>query len=150
MRLKLIIAYDGAAFAGWQSQAHGRAAQDFMEAAVQKISGQRVTVHGSGRTDAGVHALAQCAHFDAESPGMNPADWQRALNGNLPPGLRIMKCTRAPETFHARFSPRGKSNAIRSVSRLSCRRLKWAAYGISRRRSICGAEGSGRYFCRAA
>src|SRR5213596_3355912 len=57
-RLKLTVAYDGAAFAGWQSQAHGNTAQDQLERAVHKISGQRVRVHGAGRTDTGVHALA--------------------------------------------------------------------------------------------
>jgi tRNA pseudouridine38-40 synthase len=108
MRLKLTIAYDGAPFTGWQSQAHKGAVQDFLEAAVQKVSGKRVTVHGAGRTDAGVHALAQCAHFDAPSSNMKPEDWRNALNANLPPGIRVMKCRRAPEDFHARFSATGK------------------------------------------
>ena len=63
-RLKLTVAYEGAAFAGWQSQAHRNAVQDKLEHAFQKISGTRIRVHGAGRTDAGVHALAQCAHVD--------------------------------------------------------------------------------------
>ena len=63
-RLKLIVAYDGAAFAGWQSQTHRKTVQDQLEGAFQKIAGQRIRVHGAGRTDAGVHALAQCAYVD--------------------------------------------------------------------------------------
>ena len=63
-RLKLIIAYDGAPFAGWQSQSHRNTVQDHLERAFERVTGEAVRVHGAGRTDAGVHALAQCAHVD--------------------------------------------------------------------------------------
>ena len=63
-RLKLTIAYDGSAFAGWQSQKHGNTIQDRLEAAIQRVVGKRLPVHGAGRTDAGVHATGQCAHVD--------------------------------------------------------------------------------------
>ena len=63
-RLKLIVAYDGAPFAGWQSQPHRNTVQDHLERAFERIHGGAVRVHGAGRTDAGVHALAQCAHVD--------------------------------------------------------------------------------------
>ena len=63
-RLKLIIAYDGAPFAGWQSQSHRNTVQDHLERAFERVTGGAVRVHGAGRTDAGVHALAQCAHVD--------------------------------------------------------------------------------------
>jgi len=63
-RLKLIVTYDGAAFAGWQSQSHRNTVQDNLERAFRKITGKITRVHGAGRTDAGVHALAQCAHVD--------------------------------------------------------------------------------------
>jgi tRNA pseudouridine38-40 synthase len=107
MRLRLIIAYDGRPYAGWQSQATSNAVQDILEEAFAKVAGTRVVVHGSGRTDAGVHALGQCAHADV--PGaMNPRDWQRALNANLPPTIRIMNSGRAAPQFHARFSAKGK------------------------------------------
>lgn len=108
MRLKLTIAYDGGPFSGWQSQANGRAVQDVLERALQKITGARVVVHGSGRTDSGVHALGQCAHVDVAGP-MTPAEWQRALNATLPPAIRIMRAQKAAADFHARFSAKGKT-----------------------------------------
>lgn len=107
MKLRLSIAYDGTPFAGWQSQAGGDAVQDVIEAALRKISGVRIVLHGSGRTDAGVHALGQCAHFECEG-ALSPADWQRALNANLPPTVRILQAEEAAEDFHARFSAKGK------------------------------------------
>ena len=64
MKLRLIVAYDGTAFRGWQSQRCGGTVQDALEAAVARIAGGRLVVHGSGRTDAGVHALAQTAHIE--------------------------------------------------------------------------------------
>jgi tRNA pseudouridine38-40 synthase len=108
MRLKLIIAYDGSHFAGWQSQAHGRAVQDVIEAAMKKITGSRVVLHGSGRTDSGVHALGQCAHADVPGGSLTPQDWQRALNAGLPAAIRILSARRAPADFHARFAAKGK------------------------------------------
>ncbi len=107
MRLRLIVAYDGKPYAGWQSQASSNAVQDILEEAFRKVAGTRVVVHGAGRTDAGVHALGQCAHADV--PGaMNPRHWQRALNANLPPTIRIINSRRAAPQFHARFSAKGK------------------------------------------
>ena len=107
MRVKFTIAYDGASFAGWQSQAHGRAVQDVIEAALEKISGTRIVLHGSGRTDSGVHALAQSAHADVPDR-LSVPDWMRALNALLPPTIRIMRAQRAKADFHARFDARGK------------------------------------------
>ncbi len=107
MRLRLTISYHGGSFSGWQSQADGRAVQDVLEAAFHKIEGHRVVVHGSGRTDAGVHALAQCAHADVGS-ALPPEDWLRALNANLPAAVRIMAVRRAAPDFHARFDATGK------------------------------------------
>ena len=104
MRLRLLIAYDGSGFRGWQSQAGGRTVQDHLEEAFKILCGERVVVHGSGRTDSGVHALAQCAHVDVT----RKMDWRTALNGNLPREIRILRCTRARADFHARFSAKGK------------------------------------------
>jgi tRNA pseudouridine38-40 synthase len=108
MKLKLSIAYDGAPFTGWQSQAKGGSVQDFIEEALARIAGQRIVLRGAGRTDAGVHALAQCAHVDVPDGGMSLGDWHRALNGNLPFTIRIMEVSEAAEDFHARFSAKGK------------------------------------------
>ena len=115
-RLKLVMAYDGSGFSGWQSQAGGTGIQDYVEAAIAKIVGQPVRVHGSGRTDAGVHALGQVAHFDAPSPVRAAGAWQMALNANLPPAVRVLRVTRAAggkEGFHARFSATGKGYVYR-------------------------------------
>jgi len=108
LRLKLIIAYDGAPFSGWQSQTNGNGVQDHLENAFEQICSQRVRVHGAGRTDAGVHALAQCAHTDLPVRRYNAERWRSALNGVLPPAIRILRCDFVPESFHARFSAKGK------------------------------------------
>jgi tRNA pseudouridine38-40 synthase len=112
-RLKLIVSYDGAAFAGWQSQANGNAIQDRLEEAFHRICSQPVRVHGAGRTDAGVHALAQCAHVDLPEPRYQPDRWVSALNGVLPPAIRIMRCRFVSEKFHARFCAKGKTYRYR-------------------------------------
>lgn len=107
-RLKLIVAYDGSAFAGWQSQLHRKTIQDQLEGAFHKIAGARVRVHGAGRTDAGVHALAQSAHVDLPDRKMSAQQWRNALNAGLPNTLRVLKCRYVSEKFHARFSAKGK------------------------------------------
>ena len=107
-RLKLIVAYDGAPFSGWQSQANGNGIQDHLENAFQQICSQRVRVHGAGRTDAGVHALAQCAHTDLAERRYGADRWRSALNGVLPPAIRVMRCGFVPASFHARFSAKAK------------------------------------------
>src|SRR2546429_8177769 len=90
-RLKLTVAYEGAAFAGWQSQAHRNTVQDELERAFQKISRHRGRAHGAGRTDAGVHALAQCAHVDLPDKRLSIERWRSALNAVLPPAVRILR-----------------------------------------------------------
>jgi tRNA pseudouridine38-40 synthase len=107
-RLKLTVAYDGAPFSGWQSQPNGNAIQDHLELAFERIVAEQVRVHGAGRTDAGVHALAQIAHADLPVRRYSPERWRSALNGILPPGIRIMRCRFVSESFHARFSAKGK------------------------------------------
>ncbi len=107
-RLKMIVAYDGASFSGWQSQANGNTIQDHLERAFAGVSGMDVRVHGSGRTDAGVHALAQTAHADVPQSRLTPERWLSALNASLPPQIRVLVCRRVARTFHARFSAKGK------------------------------------------
>lgn len=111
MFLKLTIAYDGSHFAGWQSQSHGNTIQDLIEKAFFGIVGRRIVVHGAGRTDAGVHALAQCAHVDVGEVSKKmsyPTRWQKGLNAALPPQLRIIKIQKTNYSFHARFSAHSK------------------------------------------
>jgi tRNA pseudouridine38-40 synthase len=107
-RLKLLLAYDGGPFRGWQSQASKDAVQDHLEAAFAKIVGARVVVHGSGRTDAGVHALGQVAHADVPRERLPPRKWQAALNSHLPREIRILSLTCPRGDFHAQFHARGK------------------------------------------
>lgn len=112
-RLKLVLAYDGAAFAGWQSQKNGRAVQDVLEGALAKIVGQKVRVNGAGRTDAGVHALGQVAHVDLPRRSLAPERWPAALNGALPPTLRVLRAAYVSAKFHARYSARAKTYRYR-------------------------------------
>lgn len=115
MKLRLVIAYDGTAFQGFQSQAHGCTVQDVLEGVIARIIGEKIIVHGSGRTDAGVHALGQVVHFELIPEQFSrlgrmeePERWLAALNAWLPPTLRVMKVARAAKSFHARFSATGK------------------------------------------
>lgn len=109
LRLRLLLAYDGRPFRGWQSQATKDAVQDHLEAAFASLTGERVTVHGAGRTDAGVHALAQVAHVTVPGTRVLRHDqWLLALNGNLPAEVRVLRVSRARADFHARFDARGK------------------------------------------
>ena len=112
-RLKIIVAYDGAPFAGWQSQSHRNTIQDRLERAFECVSGEHVRVHGAGRTDAGVHALAQCAHVDLAEDGLSTARWREALNALLPPAIRVLHCRYVSQNFHARLSAKGKTYRYR-------------------------------------
>jgi tRNA pseudouridine38-40 synthase len=103
----LIVAYDGAPFAGWQSQSHCNTVQDYIERAFRRVTGKAARVHGAGRTDAGVHALAQCAHVDVLK--FLPTDrWIKALNALLPSAIRVLRCRYVSNDFHARLSAKGK------------------------------------------
>jgi tRNA pseudouridine38-40 synthase len=106
-RLKLIVAYDGAPFAGWQSQSHHNTVQDHLERALERVNGGTVRIHGAGRTDAGVHALAQCAHVDV-TKSLPPDRWIKALNALLPSAIRVLRCRYVSQHFHARLSAKGK------------------------------------------
>jgi tRNA pseudouridine38-40 synthase len=107
-RLKLIVAYDGGPFAGWQSQSHRNTIQDYLERAFQRVAGTPLRIHGAGRTDAGVHALAQCAHVDLPNKLLSPSRWTEALNALLPPAIRVLRCRYVSNNFDARLSAKGK------------------------------------------
>lgn len=110
-RIKLTVAYDGRPFDGWQSQATANGVQDHIEAAVRAVSGLQVRIHGSGRTDAGVHATGQIFHVDLPKGRLTPAIWMAALNANLPDTIRVIRAARVAggdAGFHARFSAKGK------------------------------------------
>jgi tRNA pseudouridine38-40 synthase len=107
-RLKLIVAYDGRPFSGWQSQPNRNGIQDYMKHAFAEILAQPVNLHGAGRTDAGVHAFAQVAHVDVPYGKYALQTWTAALNAHLPGEIRVLKCTRAHKGFHAQYSAVGK------------------------------------------
>src|SRR5215217_1230819 len=107
-RLRFVVAYDGRPFAGWQSQTTGNTIQDRLETAFANVARQDVRVHGAGRTDAGVHAIAQSAHADVPESRLTPDRWVKALNASLPPTIRVMSSRFVTEAFHARFSAKGK------------------------------------------
>jgi len=109
MRLKLTIAYDGRPYNGWQSQPCSNTVQDHLHAALHQIAKHPLPIQGSGRTDTGVHALGQIAHFDAPAQSaMQPSNWIAAFNSHLPITIRIMACEEVVPDFHARFSALGK------------------------------------------
>jgi len=114
MRLKLLIAYDGGPFKGWQSQPSKDGVQDHLEAAFQKvIGGERTVVIGSGRTDAGVHALGQVAHAEVPAGRVPRHKWQGALNAALPLEIRVLRVTVARADFHAQYHATGKTYTYR-------------------------------------
>ena len=114
MRLRITIAYDGRPYGGWQIQPNADTIQERVESALREIAGEEIRVHGSGRTDAGVHATGQVAHFDASDQlSLNPANWVPALNTKLPATIRIMDCEEVAADFHARFSARSKTYLYR-------------------------------------
>ena len=110
--IKLTIAYDGTAYAGWQRQTGVDTVQARLEAALAEIEGRAVTVHGAGRTDAGVHAWGQVASFKLEH-GIDTHSLSLALNTKLPDDIRIREVRTMPASFHARFLARRKSYRYR-------------------------------------
>ena len=111
-RWKLILAYDGTPFHGWQVQPHLRTVQGTLASALQQITGEQVLPQGSGRTDTGVHALGQVASFALECP-IPPASLKRALNRVLPAAIRVVVAEHAADPFHARHSARTKTYEYR-------------------------------------
>jgi tRNA pseudouridine38-40 synthase len=104
---KLTLEYDGTAYSGWQRQAEHRTVQAEVERAIACMTRRPATVFGAGRTDAGVHALGQVAHFHADT-GLAPEVFLKGLNSLLPPDIAVRTCAQVPETFHARFGARSK------------------------------------------
>jgi tRNA pseudouridine38-40 synthase len=105
--LRLILSYDGCEFAGWQVQPGRMTVQGTLASAIGRLSGENVLPQGSGRTDAGVHALAQVASFATASP-IPAENWMRALNDILPASIRVLEVAEVEPEFHARKSARAK------------------------------------------
>ena len=105
---KIVLSYDGSEFSGWQIQPDAATIQRTLASAIGRVTGEKVLPQGSGRTDAGVHALAQVASFALESP-IPPQNLVKALNDMLPPSIRVIEATEAPLEFHARKSAHAKT-----------------------------------------
>jgi tRNA pseudouridine38-40 synthase len=115
-KIKLILEYDGIRYSGWQVQENSDTIQRRVEAALQEVLREEVRVHGAGRTDAGVHALGQVAHFETGS--FLPADnILKGANTHLPPDIVIRKAEEADGDFHARYSARSKVYRYRILVR---------------------------------
>lgn len=114
--IKLILEYDGTAYAGWQRQPDQPTIQEAVEAAILGVTQVKVPVIGAGRTDAGVHALGQVASFRTDRD-MTPREWTRALNAHLPKSIVVRAAALMPDTFHARHSARGKLYVYRILNR---------------------------------
>jgi tRNA pseudouridine38-40 synthase len=113
---KLTLEYDGTAYAGWQRQAKDLTVQGMMEAALKRITQTPITVIGAGRTDAGVHALGQVAHFKSEKL-LTPDEWARALNAVLPGDIAVLSAELVADDFHARYGATGKVYEYRILNR---------------------------------
>lgn len=129
MRIALGLEYDGSGFCGWQSQAGGGAVQDAVESALSIVADAPTRVVCAGRTDAGVHALAQVVHFDTEAVRPLSA-WVRGANAHLPASVAVRWAQPVAAEFHARFSARGRRYRYLLLNRaerpgLMARRVGW-------------------------
>ena len=114
-RILLTIEYDGTAYSGWQRQYNGLAVQQLIEEALCRATGEAITITGASRTDAGVHALGQCAHFDTASR-IPPEKYPFVLNTMLPRDIRVQAGREVPDGFHARFMTCGKRYTYRILN----------------------------------
>jgi tRNA pseudouridine38-40 synthase len=128
-RFRITVEYDGTDFVGWQLQPNGRSVQGVLEQAAAQLFGTELRVHGAGRTDAGVHATGQVAHFDAVTR-LDAYTVGRALNATLPPDVSIRDASVAAPDFHSRFSASSRSYEYTIATRRIAieRRMRWLVY----------------------
>ena len=117
--LKVTLSYDGAEFSGWQVQPDATTVQGTLASVIGRITGEKVLPQGSGRTDAGVHALAQVMTFVTES-SVPTENFLKAMNDILPASVRVLEVSEAPEGFHARHSARAKTYRYRIYRESIC------------------------------
>ena len=110
--IRLVVAYDGTEFAGWQVQPGAATIQGSLARAIEQLTNERLLPQGSGRTDAGVHAIAQVATFTTES-SVPTENFVKALNDILPVSIRVLEANEVPASFHARKSAKGKTYRYR-------------------------------------
>ena len=116
MRIKLIIEYDGKNYSGWQRQENANSIQSEIEKAIFKLTGNKITIHGSGRTDADVHALGQVCHFDTDDL-IPPDNFAMALNTKLPYDIRVISSMQVDDEFHSRFDSKIKHYQYKIINR---------------------------------
>lgn len=117
--LKIVVAYDGTDYFGWQIQPEAPTIQNALATAIGRVTGEKVLPQGSGRTDAGVHALGQVATFGTQSP-IPPENLLVALNDVLPSAIRVVEAAEVPGEFHARKSARAKTYRYRIYRAAIC------------------------------
>jgi len=143
-RVALGVEYEGTAFNGWQSQPHAEAVQDHLEAALTKVADHGVQVVCAGRTDSGVHAMGQVAHFDTHASRPDHA-WVLGTNRYLPPEISVRWASPVAETFHARYSARWRRYRYvilnrRSRSALARHRACWHCHWLNAERMQMAAR----------
>jgi tRNA pseudouridine38-40 synthase len=149
-RIRITVAYDGTPFHGWQIQPGLPTIQGLLEEIVSGMEGKPVHVAGSGRTDAGVHALAQVAAFSIENPIPLP-NLRRAVNRLLPPAIRVLTAEEAHAEFHPRFDAKAKSYEYRIFREEVCSPFEWPyvhhfPYPLSEERMVeCARQFEGEH-----
>jgi tRNA pseudouridine38-40 synthase len=117
VNIKVVLEYDGTGFSGWQQQAARRTVEGELKAALAKLTGERITVYGAGRTDAGAHALGQVANFRLPDGSIPVRRLLAALNGTLPEDVAVLSAAVVPDAFHARYSATGRRYRYRYLDR---------------------------------
>lgn len=115
-QIKLLIEYDGADFVGWQKQPTGPSIQSEIETVLERVTGEKIRVFGSGRTDSGVHAMGQVAHF-AGPLRISAKKWRSILNDHLPFAIRVLASEEVDPSFHALNDSKGKIYVYRVLNR---------------------------------
>lgn len=165
MKFKLVIAYDGTAYEGWQMQKIGTGVQQIVETALAKLFPTAPRLHSSSRTDTGVHALGMVAHFevpsggDASSPKLDSATRAAqprimparklllALNAHLPDDVRVLSAARAAETFHAQFDAGGKQYRYFAWNHAAMNPLlRWTAWHVPRKLDLKAMRAAAKLF----
>ena len=142
---KIIIEYDGTAYHGWQRQASDQTIQGEIEKALLTMTENKVTLTGSGRTDAGVHAFGQVANFHCHT-ALGPGVFQKGLNSLLPKDIVITACTQVSAKFHARYDVKSKSYHYRILNRnLPAAIFRQYTWHIRKKLDLDGMVGSLRY-----
>ena len=146
VNIKLTIEYDGRNYCGWQVQPNGLSVQNVIEDALLSLTGEKIRINGSGRTDSGVHALGQTATFKTLS-GIPPESFSKALNHLLPIDISIISSCKAGEDFHARFSANGKHYRYLIYNRESRSPFyDGRAYRVSKKLDVKAMKKASEYF----